>query len=161
MDVTEEEWLTTGQAAKVASRDIRTIRRWTDTGQLKARISPGGHRQVALSSLLALQQPAEARRRQQRRGGPLVTPLDCLGDWADVTLDWTGWTPPLGTPQRNLDALMDHLDDVRRSLDAVREAALQAATRSAAIGEGSEVLDWLKTLPGTRPLRAEPASGDR
>jgi hypothetical protein len=157
MDVIEEEWLTTGQAAKVASRDIRTIRRWTDAGQLKARISPGGHRQVALSSLLALQQPAEARRRQQRRGGPLVTPLDCLDDWADVTLDWTGWTPPVRTSQRDLDALIDHIDDVRRSLDAVRKAALEAATRSAAVGEGSEVLDWLKTLPSTRPLTTKPA----
>ena len=155
MDVTEEEWLTTGQAAKVASRDIRTIRRWTDTGQLKARISPGGHRQVALSSLLALQQPAEARKRHKRRGGPLVTPLDCLVDWADVTLDWRGWTPPAGTPRRDLDALIDHIDDLRRSLDEVRAEALRAATRSAAVGEGSEALNWLKTLPSTRPRKKD------
>lgn len=149
MDVSEEEWLTTGQAAKIAARDIRTIRRWIDDGQLKARVSPGGHRQVALSSLIALQQPAQARRRRARRGGPLVTPLDCLDEWADLTLDWSGWKPPAGTPVGQLDELIGHIDDIRRSLDDAREAALKATAESPA-GEGSEVLDWLKTLPSGR-----------
>jgi hypothetical protein len=157
MDVTEEEWLTTGQAAKIAARDIRTIRRWIDTAQLKARISPGGHRQVALSSLLAIQQPAGDRRRRTRRGGPLITPLDCLADWADLTLDWSGWKPPAATTRRDLDALIDHIDDVRRSLDDARATALEAALQPTAAGEGSEILDWLKDLPTTRPRTSDTA----
>lgn len=154
MDVVGEEWLTTGQAAKIASRDIRTVRRWIDNGQLKARVSPGGHRQVALSSLVKLHQPARARRRLPRRGAAVADPVISLGEWADLTLDWDGWRPPQELAPQHLDRLIEHIDEVSRCLDELRRAALDAVEATPP-QRSSEFDDWLNSLPvGKLPRHA-------
>lgn len=150
MNVSEEEWLTTGQAAKIAARDIRTIRRWAEEGRLKARVSPGGHRQIALSSLLAVQQPARrtlANKGTRRRGRALL-PDECLALWADATLDWPGWRPAKRLEIGELRELLDRADDVRRSLGEVIEVLEDAigAAPSEAAGD-RPVLEWLSSFP--------------
>lgn len=149
MDVTQEEWLTTGQAAKIAARDIRTIRRWIDEGRLKARISPGGHRQIALSSLVEIQRPASRRTApRRRRGGGRVLPPECLPQWADVIIDWPGWTPAVTTSSNQLRDMVDQIDDVHNALTVAREALLQVLDASSRPEEGgTSVLDWLRSLP--------------
>ena len=146
MDVTSEEWLTTGQAARIAGRDIRTIRRWMDEGLVNGRVSPGGHRQVALSSLLEAQQPARARGRRRRRGQAQISPLDCLAEWSDTTLDWSGWRPAPTVTAGTLRELISHIDDVRGALDRVHGTVTDAVKDAPA---GEDILGWLKTLPVT------------
>lgn len=43
--------LATGDAAEYCGVDRKTIRRWTDAGQLHAFITPGGHRRYRRSDL--------------------------------------------------------------------------------------------------------------
>ena len=154
MDVHEEEWLTTGQAAKVAARDIRTIRRWVEEGRLKARVSPGGHRQIALSSLLEAQQPTRgSSRRRRRRGQGRVLPSECLDAWADVAADWGTWRPPPTTGEAALREMIGWVEDVRQALDDVYEALADALTTSPEESpEQQGVLDWLRTMPSTSNL---------
>lgn len=146
MDVVGEEWLTTGQAAKIASRDIRTVRRWIDEGRLKARVSPGGHRQVALTSLLNLQQPARSRRRRPRRGTAIADPVSAIGEWADITLDWDLWSPPPGLTRQQIANLVEHIDEVTRCLEELRNTATEHLDASAP-ERSSDFDDWLNSLP--------------
>jgi hypothetical protein len=153
MDVHEEEWLTTGQAAKVAARDIRTIRRWVEEGRLKARVSPGGHRQIALSSLLEAQRPTRGSSRRRRRGQGRVLPSECLDTWADVAADWATWRPPPTTGDAALREMIGQVEDVRQALDDVYEALADALTASPPEAlEKQGVLDWLRTMPSSSNL---------
>ena len=158
MEVTEEEWLTTGQAAKVAARDIRTVRRWVDEGRLKARVSPYGHRQIALSSLLDVQRPTRGKTpRSRRRGQGRVFPPDCLEQWAETTLDWDDWRPqPLAT-EAVLHDLLNATEDLEKALGMVRVVLVEAlASRPISPEGGGEVLDWLRTIPSSSKLPASP-----
>lgn len=49
-----EEWLTTGQAARLAGTHVDTIRRWCDRGDLRAWRTPGGQRRIRRSDLAAI-----------------------------------------------------------------------------------------------------------
>ena len=158
MEVSEEEWLTTGQAAKVASRDIRTIRRWVEEGRLKARVSPYGHRQIALSSLLEVQRPTQHKaHRTRRRGQGRILPPDCIEQWAETTLDWAEWRPQPLTSQAVLHDLLNAAEDLERALGVVRDVLAEALANGPSISEDrGEVLDWLRTMPGSSAAPSAP-----
>lgn len=46
-----EEWLTTGQAAKLLSVSISTVARYVEQGKLRARRLPSGHLRIPRSSV--------------------------------------------------------------------------------------------------------------
>jgi hypothetical protein len=117
--VIEETWLTTGEAAKIAYRDIRTVRRWADTGIIRSRISPGGHRQIALSTLLQAQ-PAPGRRISSR--APSVPPDEALPQWAAVAGEWCVWKPNPTDSEALLETLLAHVRDLGESLRDVEQA---------------------------------------
>ena len=119
MDVVEETWLTTGEAAKVASRDPRTIRSWADNGIIRSRTSPGGHRQIALSSLLQAQ-PGPGKRRSTR--APVADPDEVLGKWAEVAGEWVGWHPGPTDAESVLESVIVSVADLRSALDGVDAA---------------------------------------
>lgn len=47
----QEEWLTTSEAAEHLGVHPSTLRRWADDGDLPVMLTPGGHRRFALSDL--------------------------------------------------------------------------------------------------------------
>jgi hypothetical protein len=153
MDVREEEWLTTGQAAKVLHRDIRTVRRWVDEGWLRCRVSPGGHRQIALSSALSAQRPTKATAARRRKGTSRQWPPDCLGSWAAEATDWDRWAPPPTMDASTLQDLRGSLLELQDRLAEVDEALTTALVArpelpSEPTTDGPGVLDWLRALPG-------------
>jgi hypothetical protein len=143
MDVVEETWLTTGEAAKIAYRDIRTVRRWADTGIIRSRISPGGHRQIALSALLQAQ-PAPRRRTTSR--APTVPPEEALPQWAAVAAEWYGWKPNARDSGRDLESLLTTARDLSESLRDIEEA-LQAEFHARDHTEANRQGVWLGGLP--------------
>ncbi len=115
----EETWLTVGEAAKLASRDPRTIRTWADRGIVRCRISPGGHRQLALSSLLQAQ-PTPGRRHTAR--ARVAEPDELLPLWAQTTAEWYGWQPRPTTPDHRLESMLMHIGDIRSGLDDIERS---------------------------------------
>ena len=51
--VAEPEWLTLGQAATFLGVAQSTIRKWSDSGRVRAFYTPGGHRRFRRSDLEA------------------------------------------------------------------------------------------------------------
>ncbi len=49
-----DEWLTVSQAAAILGVGTATVRRWTASGQLRAFVTPGGHRRYRRMDVLAL-----------------------------------------------------------------------------------------------------------
>ena len=108
-------WLSTGEAAKRAGRDKRTIRRWADNGQVVCRKTPSGHRQIAASSLDAVLNAG-------RGSGGVASPLAgrlMLERWAAEAGTMGEWVPPRKTSQASLFALQRCVAAVRRTLDEV------------------------------------------
>jgi hypothetical protein len=146
VDVSDETWLTTGEAAKIAYRDIRTVRRWADTGIIRSRTSPGGHRQIALSSLLQAQPPPGQRARSR---APTISPDEALPQWAAAAADWYGWSPDLHDSSRNLESLIINAQDLAASIRDVQQAIhseLRHRDETAAV----EISTWTSTaMPAT------------
>jgi len=114
-----DHWLTVREAARRASVDPRTIRRWADTGQLRARRTPGGHRQISLSGL------GDAYSASSKK--PLVSPSPvdppaAIPQWAAQAAMWHFWTPPRRLTDDELTELRLDVDACRRALDDVRAA---------------------------------------
>lgn len=134
----EERWLNVGEAARWSGRDPSTIRRWADEGKVLARRSPGGHRQIALSSLIGGHD-------RPITGGPITggdasaPPHHVLAKWAAVTEGWVGWSPPQHLSDDDLAELQVTVADVRRALDrmddtiaeVLRERDLKTVTEAA------------------------------
>ncbi len=126
MYVEEETWLTTGAAAQLASRDIRTIRRWADAGVVRCRVSPGGRRQVALSSLLDAQPPPNQARTHR---APPTSPVDTIGRWAQVLDDWYGWQPTRTVSTSALESLLLETREVTASMRSIEASVLDELRR--------------------------------
>jgi excisionase family DNA binding protein len=62
-------WLTIQEASDLIGVSPATLRRWTDTGDLQAFVTPGGHRRFARSSILGLLPSGAKRRRRLRELG--------------------------------------------------------------------------------------------
>jgi hypothetical protein len=133
MDVQEETWLTTGEAARIAARDNRTIRRWAQAGILTCRVSPGGWRQIALSSLLRAQ---PATNKPRRDGSPVAPPDDTIGQWAQVVDDWYGWRPPHTMATTALEELLVASREVNTAMARLEASVLQELRRRDAAHTG-------------------------
>jgi excisionase family DNA binding protein len=57
------EWLSLGPASRLLGVDPDTLRRWADTGRIRAFTTPGGHRRFARSDLARLRDAGRAGRR--------------------------------------------------------------------------------------------------
>ncbi len=75
-----KETLTTTSAAKLAGVGVSSIKRWADEGKLRTVKTPGGHRRLVLSDIMAFIQDPE---------GHSLQPLDeNLGyEWGDAILN--------------------------------------------------------------------------
>ena len=107
------------EAARRASVDPRTIRRWADTGQVQGRRTPGGHRQISLSGLEAAYSSAS-----RRPGHTYVDqdPADAIPDWTSSASVWMHWRPPRRLSDHDLAPLRLDIAICRRALDAVEDA---------------------------------------
>lgn len=59
----DPDWLSLGPASRLVGVDPDTLRRWADTGRVRAFTTPGGHRRFARSDLARLRDAGRAGRR--------------------------------------------------------------------------------------------------
>ena len=121
-----DRWLTVREAARRASVDPRTIRRWADTGQVRARRTPGGHRQISLAGL------GEAYSAPVRGPSVLPSPVDPLTavpQWAGQAAMWHLWMPPGTLSDDSLAELRLDVEACRRALDDVRAVLTEELRR--------------------------------
>ncbi|ATX82720.1 DNA binding domain-containing protein, excisionase family [Mariprofundus ferrinatatus] len=52
----QKDYFTTIQASRLLNVSVRTIQLWCDSGELKAWVSPGGHRRIQRDSVMSLLQ---------------------------------------------------------------------------------------------------------
>lgn len=124
-----EEWITVGQASRIAQVDPSTIRRWTDRGRVRGRVSPGGTRQVSLRSLKAAFERATAAKQHEvsaRTGDPgpdpmveAADPYSALVYLAEASPQWRSWTPDRRSSSSRLDALLRAATQVRDAIDDI------------------------------------------
>jgi excisionase family DNA binding protein len=60
---TASDWLSLGPASRLVGVDPDTLRRWADTGRIRAFTTPGGHRRFARSELARIRDAGRAGRR--------------------------------------------------------------------------------------------------
>jgi excisionase family DNA binding protein len=117
----EDDWMRVGAAARLAGVDARTIRRWADRGRIRARVTPGGTRQVSRASVRAAFEQETTARRQGLGGfsptGERATPEVTVLYLAEAAKTWSGWTPRHLSEAR----CWALLDAVRSLLDALAE----------------------------------------
>lgn len=117
----DEHWLTVGQAARISQVDPSTIRRWADRGQIRARSTPGGTRQIAQSSLREgfdreTASKSTAASRSEHVG---VDPYSAIVHLSEQSSTWTHWHPDRLSPKR--------LEQLRLASDILTEAIADVA----------------------------------
>ena len=112
-----DRWLSVREAARRASVDPRTIRRWADTGRIRARRTPGGHRQISLSGL------GNAYSATSRKPPPALDldPPTAVPQWAAQATVWHSWHPPQRLTEDDLMDLRLDIDACHRALDDIKE----------------------------------------
>lgn len=112
-----ERWLSVREAARRASVDPRTIRRWADIGQIRARRTPGGHRQISLSGLA----DAYAAPSRSAPSTPVsVDPSTAVPQWTEQAALWHLWTPPRRMTDDELAELRLDVEACDRALQDLR-----------------------------------------
>jgi excisionase family DNA binding protein len=91
--VTEPDWLTLGQAAKVLGVAQSTIRKWSDVGRLPAFYTPGGHRRYRRGDLEAFLQRSASPGRGDSAGPTIliVDDDDRIREFVRVNLEMEGY----------------------------------------------------------------------
>ena len=87
----ETDWLTLGQAARYLGVAQSTIRKWSDSGRVRAFKTPGRHRRYRRDDLDAFLQ----RSAPETRSGPIVLIVDDderLREYVRVNLEMEGYT---------------------------------------------------------------------
>jgi excisionase family DNA binding protein len=87
----EADWLTLGQAARYLGVAQSTIRKWSDSGRVRAFKTPGRHRRYRRDDLDAFLQ----RSAPESRSGPIVLIVDDderLREYVRVNLEMEGYT---------------------------------------------------------------------
>ncbi len=87
----ETDWLTLGQAARYLGVAQSTIRKWSDSGRVRAFKTPGRHRRYRRDDLDAFLQ----RSAPESRSGPIVLIVDDderLREYVRVNLELEGYT---------------------------------------------------------------------
>ncbi len=64
--LTQDQWLTLGQACRLLNVDESTLRRWADAGQVRTFRTPGGHRRFAESDVRGI---VDGRGKKQQFSG--------------------------------------------------------------------------------------------
>lgn len=136
-----DQWLSVREAARRAAVDPRTIRRWADTGQIRARRTPGGHRQISLSGLGTAY--SSAGRRPATEAVDLDPVLE-IPRWGSQAAFWTLWQPTRRHTDDELSELRVDIDDCRRALSAI-EIAISAELRRRDDAATSSDEDWSGT----------------
>jgi DNA-binding transcriptional MerR regulator len=134
----KDDWLSLGEASRLLGVAPATLRRWSDSGQVQAFTTPGGHRRyrrVALERLL----PADRRPRPSlARSGMTAARLARAYRKEARATTLPGWIGALDADQREwfrehgrrlVEALVSHLDSED---EAVAQASLEQATAQAA-----------------------------
>ena len=108
----ETDWLTLGQAARYLGVAQSTIRKWSDSGRVRAFKTPGRHRRYRRADLDAFLD----RSAPDARSGPVVLIVDDdarLREYVRVNLEMEGYTVhEAGSAEEG----MKVLDDVRPDL---------------------------------------------
>jgi excisionase family DNA binding protein len=87
----ESDWLTLGRAARYLGVAQSTIRKWSDSGRVRAFKTPGGHRRYRRSDLDDFLQGSAP----ESRSGPVVLIVDDderLREYVRVNLEMEGYT---------------------------------------------------------------------
>jgi excisionase family DNA binding protein len=87
----ETDWLTLGQAARYLGVAQSTIRKWSDSGRVRAFKTPGRHRRYRRDDLDAFLQ----RSAPESHAGPIVLIVDDderLREYVRVNLEMEGYT---------------------------------------------------------------------
>src|SRR3954468_19522571 len=87
----EADWLTLGQAARYLGVAQSTIRKWSDSGRVRAFKTPGRHRRYRRDDLDAFLQNSGS----ESRSGPIVLIVDDderLREYGRVNLEMEGYT---------------------------------------------------------------------
>lgn len=122
----DEAWLSVGQAARIAQVDPSTIRRWADRQLVLARVTPGGTRQIARSSLkTGFDRETSARVVVSNGGasGAGPDPYTAVVHLARSGGSWRGWRPNVLDTERleelrqAIDTLEDNLADIADAID--------------------------------------------
>ncbi|NQV71939.1 helix-turn-helix domain-containing protein [bacterium] len=80
-----KEYLTTTSAARLAGVGVSSIKRWADDGKLRTVRTPGGHRRLIRSDLVAFLSNPESRNPE---GHSAISLMDQMGtEWADAILN--------------------------------------------------------------------------
>ena len=80
-----KDYLTTTSAARMAGVGASSIKRWADDGKLRTVRTPGGHRRLIRSDLVAFLTNPESRNTEGHAAAPLI---DKVGtEWADAILN--------------------------------------------------------------------------
>jgi excisionase family DNA binding protein len=69
---TRQRWLTLGKACRALGVDESTLRRWADSGHVRAFRTPGGHRRFAEADIQALVEGRGREREEYRELGDLT-----------------------------------------------------------------------------------------
>jgi hypothetical protein len=147
-EVGEPAWLQPLRPDRVL---IETTRRTAaslsaDPGIIRSRTSPGGHRQIALSSLLQAQPPPGQRVRSR---APTIPPDEALPQWAAAAADWYGWSPNLHDSSRNLESLLINAQDLAAAIRDVQQA-IHSELHHRDESEVVEISTWTSTaMPAT------------
>jgi excisionase family DNA binding protein len=137
-DADPTDWLSLGEASRLLGVAPGTLRRWSDSGEVPAFTTPGGHRRYRRSSLERLL-PAERQARPSlARSGLTASRLARAYRREARSTSTPGWVAQLSVEQRDwfrnhgrtlVEALVAHLDSEDDELAA---ASLQRATSGAA-----------------------------
>lgn len=121
--IDDDTWVSVTTAAKEARVDQRTIRRWADERRVRARVTPGGTRQISLQSLRSGFERETAARRSRNglsadveRAAPDVAIL-YLARAADT---WGGWKPRSIRTEAKCFALLEALRTLIPALEWVQ-----------------------------------------
>lgn len=136
-----DQWLSVREAARRAAVDPRTIRRWADTGRIRARWTPGGHRQISLNGLGTAYSSAG---RHPAREAVDLDPVVEIPRWANQSALWALWQPTRRQSDDELCELRIDIDACRRAVAAI-EIAISAELRRRDDAATSSDDDW----PGT------------
>jgi hypothetical protein len=127
--IDDEAWIGVGEAARLARVDPSTMRRWVDAGKVRARVTPGGTRQISRGSLRSgFQRETAARQAPGKRkrsvtigpdpGAEHAPPESALPYLVAASSEWSRWTPR-HLPKARLEQLQDGVVALRNALDDI------------------------------------------
>ena len=130
--IDDDTWMGVGEAARMARVDPSTVRRWADSGRVRARVTPGGTRQISRSSLRSgyeretvARRTANATGKSPRSGpdpaGEHTPPETAVPYLAAAAETWSRWTPR-HLSARRLEQLSHAIAGLRDALDDIEGA---------------------------------------